>query len=72
MTEVIGDISDSLEKIGNRCHRTKEPEQALAIKRQMSKEHEQYENDMAYPVQSQRRCYIRKERYLLLQVMVVS
>ncbi|RGH09567.1 acetolactate synthase large subunit [Clostridium sp. AF15-31] len=54
VTEVIGDISDSLEKIGNRCHRTKEPEQALAIKRQMSKEHEQYENDMAYPVKPQK------------------
>lgn len=60
-TEVIGDISDSLEKIANRCHRSKEPEEALKIKAQMCSENKMYENDMAFPVKPQKiLCDIRK------------
>lgn len=60
-TEVIGDISDSLEKISNRCHRLAEPTEALNIKKELCREQESYREDMSYPVKPQKILYdIRK------------
>lgn len=59
--EVVGDISDSLEKILNRCHRTREPEEALAIKKIMCSEYHSYKDDLACPMKPQKILYdIRK------------
>ena len=52
--EVVGDISDSLDRISCRCRRTSEPESALAIREQMLLEYKQYENDMSFPVKPQK------------------
>ena len=52
--EVIGDISDSLDKIMRRCNRSQEPEAALEIKRKMVEEHESYANDTAFPMKPQK------------------
>lgn len=54
VTEVVGDISDSLEKIMRRCHRDREPEAALRIKEMMCQENRGYEQDHAFPVKPQK------------------
>ena len=52
--EIVGDISDSLEQVAKRCKRKAEPEWANNIKKLMIKEHESYENDMAFPMKPQK------------------
>lgn len=59
--EVVGDISDSLEKIANRCNRSKLPEEALEIKKRMNEEYESYGNDNSFPMKPQKILYdVRK------------
>lgn len=52
--EVVGDISDSLDKIVCRCSRSKEPVEDLRIKEMMMDEYNLYENDDAFPVKPQK------------------
>ncbi|MDD3370158.1 MAG: acetolactate synthase large subunit [Lachnospiraceae bacterium] len=52
--EVIGDISESLKQIMNRCTRTVEPTKILALKEAMVKEHAAFEEDDAFPMKPQR------------------
>lgn len=59
--EVVGDISNSLEKITKRCHRKQEPEYALKIKQKLVEEHESYGSDDAFPMKPQKILYdVRK------------
>ncbi len=59
--EVVGDISDSLEKILNRCHRSRQPEEALAIKKRMCSEYQSYKNDLSCPMKPQKILYDIRE-----------
>ncbi|MCQ4636051.1 acetolactate synthase large subunit [Anaerovorax odorimutans] len=52
--QVIGDISDSLYEILRRSERETEPDYALAIKAKIQADHDQYENDDAFPMKPQR------------------
>ncbi len=52
--EVVGDISNSLDRIATRCSRNTEPERALAIREMMVKEYAQYENDLSFPPKPQK------------------
>jgi acetolactate synthase I/II/III large subunit len=52
--EVIGDISNSLDRIATRCSRNTEPERALAIRDMMVKEYAQYEDDLSFPPKPQK------------------
>lgn len=62
IVEVIGDISDSLEKIANRCHRLQEPEETLQIKKRLCEEYKSYAADRGYPMKPQKILYdVRKE-----------
>lgn len=59
--EVVGDISDSLYRLARCCDSKEEPEEALKIKEQMMKEHEEYAKDLSFPVKPQKLLYdIRK------------
>lgn len=59
--EVVGDISNSLEKITKRCHRKQESEYALKIKQKLVEEHESYGSDDAFPMKPQKILYdVRK------------
>ncbi len=52
--EVVGDISDSLNRIRGRVTRDAEPEFALQIKRKMEREESVYQNDAGFPLKPQR------------------
>ena len=52
--EVIGNISESLKRIAEHFSRTEEPEEALAVKQAMIKEHRLYEEDLLYPLKPQK------------------
>lgn len=52
--EVTGDISNSLDKVANRCNRKQEPEYALHIKKLLCEEHARYAQDMAFPMKPQK------------------
>lgn len=52
--EVVGNIPDSLTRIMKRAARLQEPRQALAIRQKMVAEHEQYANDVSFPVKPQK------------------
>lgn len=52
--EVIGDISDSLEKIVKRCSRKNEPAYELEIREKLVQEQEYYSKDMSYPMKPQK------------------
>lgn len=61
MVEVVGDISDSLEKIAKRCNRTGVPKEALEIRIRMAAEYERYGKDFSFPVKPQKILYdVRK------------
>lgn len=52
--EVIGDISDSLDKIRCRCSRNTEPQAQLKIKELMMNECSAYDQDTSFPVKPQK------------------
>lgn len=52
--EVVGNIPDSLTRIMKRAARLQEPRQALAIRQKMVAEHEQYADDVSFPVKPQK------------------
>lgn len=52
--EVVGDITDSLDRIMNKAARLLEPTSALDIRNKMVAEHEQYRNDTAFPMKPQK------------------
>lgn len=52
--EVVGDISDSLEKIQKRCNRRGNPDEILKIKSMMEREYKQYETDESFPMKPQK------------------
>jgi acetolactate synthase-1/2/3 large subunit len=54
MAEVVGDISDSLLRIANRCTRAQEPVEFLEIKKKMAAEQLAYSEDEAFPMKPQR------------------
>lgn len=52
--EVVGDISDSLDRIAGRCSRSSEPERALKIRDLMVNEHAKYDEDLSFPPKPQK------------------
>lgn len=54
IVEVVGDISDSLYNIMRRTSRKVEPVKALEIKEKMTREHDSYADDNAFPMKPQR------------------
>ncbi len=52
--QVLGDMSDSLYEILRRSERETEPDYALEIKAKIQADHDQYENDDAFPMKPQR------------------
>lgn len=59
--EVVGDISDSLEKIAKRCNRNKLPAHEMQIRKKMVAEYESYAQDSSFPVKPQKILYdVRK------------
>lgn len=52
--EVVGSISDSLDRIMKKCARLQEPRYALNIRQKMVEEHESYAQDMSFPVKPQK------------------
>ena len=52
--EVVGDLSDSLDKIRMRVSQCPEPEWALEIRRRIAEEHEAYAQDDSFPMKPQR------------------
>ena len=53
-TEVIGDISYSLQQIGYRCEPKNEPTDFLRLKQEMVEEYESYREDTSFPMKPQR------------------
>ena len=59
--EVVGDNSDSLNRLAQCCDSKEEPKEALEIKERMVREHAQYANDLSFPVKPQKLLYdVRK------------
>ena len=54
VTEVVGEIDDSLSQILRYSSREDEPEWAFAIKEKMVQEQEQYADDMSFPMKPQK------------------
>ncbi|MFR2444902.1 MAG: acetolactate synthase large subunit [Ruminococcus sp.] len=52
--QVVGDISDSLEKIAVRCHRENEPELFFRLKELMLEDYSAAESDDGFPIKPQR------------------
>lgn len=52
--QVVGDISDSLEKIAVRCHRESEPELFFRLKELMLEDYSAAESDDGFPIKPQR------------------
>ena len=52
--QVVGDISDSLEKIAVRCHRENEPELFFRLKELMLEDYSAVESDDGFPIKPQR------------------
>ncbi|CDE13624.1 acetolactate synthase [Ruminococcus sp. CAG:330] len=52
--QVVGDISDSLEKIAVRCHRENEPELFFRLKKLMLEDYSAAESDDGFPIKPQR------------------
>ena len=52
--QVVGDISDSLEKIAVRCHRENEPELFFRLKELMLEDYSAAESDAGFPIKPQR------------------
>jgi acetolactate synthase-1/2/3 large subunit len=52
--EVVGSITDSLTRIMRKSARLQEPKYALNIRQKMVVEHEEYTNDMSFPVKPQK------------------
>lgn len=52
--QVVGDISDSLEKIAVRCHREDEPELFFRLKELMLEDYSAAESDDGFPIKPQR------------------
>lgn len=52
--QVVGDISDSLEKIAVRCHRENEPELFFRLKELMLEDYSAAESDDEFPIKPQR------------------
>lgn len=52
--QVVGDISDSLEKIAVRCHRENEPELFFRLKKLMLEDYSAVESDDGFPIKPQR------------------
>lgn len=52
--QVVGDISDSLEKIAVRCHRESEPELFFRLKELMLEDYNAAESDDGFPIKPQR------------------
>lgn len=52
--QVVGDISDSLEKIAVRCHRENEPELFFRLKKLMLEDYSAAESDNGFPIKPQR------------------
>ena len=60
--EVIGDLSDSLDRILKRCGRTKENKRFADIKIKMEAEYRSFKDDMSFPMKPQKILYdIRQE-----------
>ena len=60
--EVIGDLSDSLDRILKRCGRTKENKRFADIKGKMEAEYRSFKDDMSFPMKPQKILYdIRQE-----------
>lgn len=52
--EVVGDISDSLERIMKRCRQTKETDRFIQIKKMMEEEYQSYGDDLSFPMKPQK------------------
>ena len=71
--QVVGDISDSLEKIAVRCHRENEPELFFRLKELMLEDYSAAESDDGFPIKPQRvlhdiRQVLRQEDILISDV----
>lgn len=53
-TEVVGDISNSLQQIAFRCNRMEEPEWAFEIRKIMQAENNSYKKDASFPMKPQK------------------
>ena len=52
--EVVGDITDSLDRIMHKAARLLEPNYALTVRKKMVAEHEQYRHDASFPMKPQK------------------
>lgn len=52
--EVVGDMGDALRRLAQFCKRETEPEEAIAIRERMTKEHEETSADDSFPLKPQR------------------
>ncbi len=54
LVDVVGEITDSLERLTRRVSPKGEPDWALEVKKKMAQEHYSYENDDCYPMKPQK------------------
>jgi acetolactate synthase I/II/III large subunit len=58
IVEVVGDITDSLEEILQRCDRSKQPEPfALSLREEIRADYKQYAQDTGFPIRPQKLIY---------------